>query len=952
MGLESMGGNARYCFPVFFSHRLITTVQRSSLYVWIFAASCLLPHGSALSQERVPWTTSNLVGSPDPPKPFHIQRVYPRLQFNNPVELRVMTGDDRMLMMQVDGKMFVFDDDQNCEQAELILDLGKDLTRMRAFGFGLHPRFEQNRELFVVYSYDTQNVPDGARLSRFRVPREPPFQIDRESEEVLLTWTSGGHNGSTVHFDSEGLLYFSAGDGARPFPPDEFDVGQDLTDLRATICRIDVDQTSDGLPYRIPDDNPFVDHPDARAEIWAYGFRNPWRFTIDRPSGRLLCGDVGWEMWESVFDVKRGGNYGWSIFEGPGALRGDIKQGPTPIEKPLSAYTHSLGQSITGGIVYRGSDLPELDGTYLYGDYVSGLLWGLRQNGSEVVSNPIIAQTGIPIITFAHGGKGEALIVSYNGEIYQLVRNPLAGRPSRFPKKLSETGLFDSVADLAPAPGVYQYELAAVSHHPDASKQFHIAIPDDQTITVGKQKRQWKYPVGTVFARTFSRDAQHRPDSQPVKIETQLLHFDGLSWQPYSYLWDPSQQDATLLPAEGDQYALDLLGFGDETWPVHSRAQCRSCHTNQAGGAVGFSLENLSDRAIDRFAELGLINRKALPGWKLRKMVTPTDETADLNARARSYLAANCAHCHRRGGGGSVALDLEYSHTNDAINAIETAPMQGGFEIDDAKVIASGKPLQSVMLYRMATGGLGRMPKLAHHEPDPKGILLIHDWIRSMQTDQTKPSNDSGDGLVGTSAALGRLTRLLRSEQFEQAAAEARLARDGGRILIEGLFERFLPESERRRQLGPNINAGEILAMDASADRGGSWLTESRGAQCLACHRLDGRGQNVGPDLDGIGRKRTREELLESIIRPSDKIETKYQSRTVLTDDGNAITGLVVAEDDVTMTLRSADGKDHRVERDSIERQRVQPKSLMPSGQAETMTARELADLIAYLKSL
>jgi glucose/arabinose dehydrogenase len=112
-------------------------------------------------------------------------------------------------------------------------------------------------------------------------------------------------------------------------------------------------------------------------------------------------------MWESVFDVKRGGNYGWSLFEGPGPLRTDVAQGPTPIQKPLTAYSHSLGQSITGGFVYRGSEFPELDGAYLYGDYVSGLMWGLRHRGAEVTWNPVIAVTGITIITFGHSAAGE-----------------------------------------------------------------------------------------------------------------------------------------------------------------------------------------------------------------------------------------------------------------------------------------------------------------------------------------------------------------------------------------------------------------------------------------------------------------------------------------------------------------------------------------------------------------
>ncbi|MFN9915305.1 MAG: PQQ-dependent sugar dehydrogenase, partial [Pirellulaceae bacterium] len=124
------------------------------------------------------------------------------------------------------------------------------------------------------------------------------------------TWPSGGHSGSAIRFDAAGFLYFSTGDGAKPFPPDEYHVGQDVGDLRSTICRIDIDHRDPPLAYRIPSDNPFVGLPGARPEVWAYGFRNPWRFSIDPVTQDLLCGDVGWELWELILRVERGGNYG------------------------------------------------------------------------------------------------------------------------------------------------------------------------------------------------------------------------------------------------------------------------------------------------------------------------------------------------------------------------------------------------------------------------------------------------------------------------------------------------------------------------------------------------------------------------------------------------------------------------------------------------------------------
>lgn len=261
----------------------------------IFYLSFALLLASPLTAaERVPWTTSRLIGSPDPPKEYHVQRVYPQLEFDQPVELMPLADTGKMMILEVTGKLYTFEDDPACAKPELAIDVEPLIDNFRrAFGFGVHPNFSENRQVFIVYAGNPVARPDGTRLSRFVMSDD--FTIDPNSEEILLTWHSGGHNGCAIRFDSKGLLYFSLGDGARPFPPDEYDVSQDLSDLRASICRIDVDHRDGDLPYSIPKDNPFIDTPGARPEIWAYGFRNPWRFTIDPETDRLLCGDVGWE---------------------------------------------------------------------------------------------------------------------------------------------------------------------------------------------------------------------------------------------------------------------------------------------------------------------------------------------------------------------------------------------------------------------------------------------------------------------------------------------------------------------------------------------------------------------------------------------------------------------------------------------------------------------------------
>lgn len=917
---------------------------------------------SPRAAERAAWTTSRVKGSPEPPKPFAVQRVYPKLGFDQPVELMPLPGTNKMLLLEVTGKVYLFDDRQDVERAELVFDVSQRIDDFRrAFTISPHPKFAENGFVFICYCGNPVARPDGTRLSRFKLTLGKEPTIDPASEVILLTWASGGHNGCSIEFDNQGLLYFSAGDGARPFPPDEYDVSQDLSDLRATICRIDADHPDGDRPYSIPEDNPFVDLPGARPEIWAYGFRNPWRFSIDPRTQQVLCGDVGWELWELVFHVERGGNYGWSLFEGPQPIRSDITPGPTPIRKPLVAYPHTVGLSVTGGHTYYGQELPSLSGTFLYGDYVTGLLWGLRFEGEEVTFNEVLAETGLPIITFAQTREGEPLVVSFTGEIYQLVPNPSAGQPSEFPQTLSETGLFADTATLEPARGVYPYSVVATSFQNEVSHEFVVGIPGMGTVQTNRMKRNWKFPVDTVFANTISRDVVHEGQVKHRRLETQILHFNGLSWQPYCYVWNSEQTDATLLDSEGatiDLKVLDSKTSKPQTlpWRHHGRSECRACHTNQTGGAIAFSYENLIGNAsfapgedlLSAFVDIGILDKHAPKSWNVKAMVDPSDKQQSLEARARSYLAANCAHCHCRGGGGTVALDVSYSNDTEAINAVDYPTTQGEFGIEGARVITPGNPYTSILFYRMATSGNGHMPKLWTRDNDPEGLRLVHDWIASLDPDHFRESHSAQ--AAPTSAALNSFHTILVQETDQ--AERARAALERADALTVGLFERFLPPTERVKRLGNEIDPAAILALEGDATAGRERFLSSQVQQCRNCHRVAGHGQMVGPDLDGIAKKRSRAEILHSILSPSEKIEPEFATHSVVTIDGQVISGLRLEPGAEELVIRSTDGKTHRLMRDDIEHETRQLKSLMPDGLAAQMTAEELADLLAFLDSL
>ncbi len=329
---------------------------------------------------RTPWTTSRVVGSPDPPPPFKVVRVFPNLKFERPLLLARCPGSDRLFVGEQAGVLYSFPNHQDA-RADLFFDLRQELTTLRllpeakevesVYGLAFHPNFEKNRQCFVCYTLRgkdsrERNLKEGTRVSRFTVTRTEPPRIDPASEEIVLAFLQGGHNGGDIHFGPDGMLYISTGDAANPNPPDDFNTGQDISDLLSSILRIDVDRRDEGNNYAVPKDNPFVGMKGARPEVWAYGFRNPWRMSFDRQTGELFVGDVGWELWEMVHRVEKGGNYGWASAEGPQPIKAE-QVGPTPIHPALIELPHTIACSVTGGFVYRGKKFPELRGAYIFG---------------------------------------------------------------------------------------------------------------------------------------------------------------------------------------------------------------------------------------------------------------------------------------------------------------------------------------------------------------------------------------------------------------------------------------------------------------------------------------------------------------------------------------------------------------------------------------------------------
>jgi glucose/arabinose dehydrogenase len=343
------------------------------------------------------------------------------------LELTYAKGDNnRLFAIDQQGMVYVFENRPDVEKAHLILDLRDKVSRwfdpgsneQGLLGLAMHPEFAKNGEFFVSYTLreDHRSI-----LSRFRMSKDNPNKADPKSEEILLEVPQPyqNHNGGSIEFGPDGYLYFGFGDGGLRNDPE--DNGQDRSQLLASVLRIDVNKPSGERKYSIPSDNPFVGVDGIRPEIYAYGFRNPWRIAFDKKTGRLWLGDVGQELWEEVDIVQKGGNYGWSNREGTHTFgnRPAAKGVSKPIE-PVWEYDHGVGKSITGGRVYSSSRIPELTGKYIYGDYVRGSVWALTYDEKlgKVTRNDQVLSEGIPVLAFGEDANGEVYysIISPRGQ--------------------------------------------------------------------------------------------------------------------------------------------------------------------------------------------------------------------------------------------------------------------------------------------------------------------------------------------------------------------------------------------------------------------------------------------------------------------------------------------------------------------------------------------------------
>ncbi len=353
----------------------------------------------------------------DPPSPtippIRLTKVVGGL--DNPVYVtHAGDGSDRLFVVEQPGRILIVRDGKVLPVPFLDIRGRTDFGGERGLlSVAFHPNYNNNGRFFVNY---TRGPNLRSIIAEYHVsPSNPDLADPAETFILRIPDPFGNHNGGLNMFGPDGMLYIGLGDGGSAGDP--LNNGQSLDTLWGKVLRIDVDGAA---PYTVPPDNPFVGTPNARGEIWAYGLRNPWRFSFDRCTGRLFLADVGQYSWEEVDIITKGGNYGWRIMEGNHCFNPPEGCDPTGLTLPIAEYSHSLGCSVTGGYVYRGRRNPNLVGRYVFGDYCSGLIWALTETVPGTWTMNQLLDSSLAISSFGEDERSNLYVVDHNGAVYRV----------------------------------------------------------------------------------------------------------------------------------------------------------------------------------------------------------------------------------------------------------------------------------------------------------------------------------------------------------------------------------------------------------------------------------------------------------------------------------------------------------------------------------------------------
>ena len=713
---------------------------------------------------------------------------FPGLNFGQPVCFASAPGEtNRLFVLDKLGRMLVI---TNLASPNLttVLDLsGRVYTQSESglLGLAFHPDFANptNRFFYLFYSLTT-NSSQGTgvlhqRVARFQITATNANVALQSSEVVLMNQRdpAGNHNGADLHFGPDGLLYVSLGDGG---VQNDGDRNSQLitSNFFSAIMRLDVDTPprpgslmpnqhpanliGGTINYRIPADNPFIGRTNfdgytinptnIRTEFYAVGFRNPWRFSFDPVTGFLYCGDVGQNTWEEVDIITKGGNYGWAYFEGNHVGYRATNSSPVgPFIPPIQEYQHgsatNQGNSVTGGVVYRGNRLAQLHGWYVFADYASGNIWILRYDGTNTTPFQRIAgRTGLSAFGIDPSNDDVLMANVSDGGIYRLAYNTNSATGILLPPTLADTGAFTNLTSLTnqtqalgAADGMMPYDIN-VHFWSDNARKSRWFLAATNLKTGFKPEGNWTFPSGMAWMKHFDLELTNGVASSARRLETRFMVKNTNGVYGVTYRWGNSLTNATLVPEEGldESFVIDDGGTTrTQVWHYPSRAECLSCHTAAGGFGLGFSTAQLNrdygypggvSNQITFLSAAGIFSNAPATVNPLRAMSAATNETASLEWRVRSYLAANCASCHQPGGTGLGTWSANLTNTTAMAGLINGLLANNAGDTNN-RVIVPGDPMHSMMLKRISLRGPGQMPPLASSLVDTQAVALLTRWI-------------------------------------------------------------------------------------------------------------------------------------------------------------------------------------------------------------------------------
>lgn len=646
-------------------------------------------------------------------------------------------GSKRAFIVSQTGRIFVASSLEVSSAASDWLNLEKNVEATGAqsglLGLAFDPAFTQNGRIYVSYTR-RQGTTLQLVVSRLVVAAPPSGAPDPASEVALLKvdLQADTHVSGPIAFGPDGFLYIGTSDGGQDGDPQ--DNAKNLGSLLGKILRIDVSKGDSS--YLIPPSNPLVGQAGVREEIWAYGLRNPSHLSVDALNGAVWASDQGQSTTEEINSIIPGANYGWNGLQGIECYKPMKNCSLADVVPPTSSYPRTEGSAVIGGLIYRGQKLPGLYGSYVFGDQTSGTLWALPPVDDQLTSfkRTTLGRSDRAVLGFGADADGELYVLdNKEGSICRV--DPPDGTPPTltWPLLLSKTGFFSDLPTRKLSPGILSYDVNTELWSDAAEKERGLYLPPGTKITYNDDTTSWEPPLGAVTIKSFLLGGK--------AIETRLLRRETDGWRGASYRWNQAGTDANLMTSNA---AVPIAG---QVWLYPSRADCLRCHTTASSQVLGLSTAQLNldhdvqgngtvASQITTFKQLGVFsNPPAQDPTMLTRFPAPDDMTAPLAVRARAYLHANCAHCHRPGGLADATFDIRFNTPLANSGLCGVAPTKGDAGVPGSQLIMLGSPLNSVMWLRMTSlNPTLRMPTLGTTVIDSVGANLVYDWIRGLAT--------------------------------------------------------------------------------------------------------------------------------------------------------------------------------------------------------------------------